>query len=110
MKTYYNPEDLSKFGDIAQEAPELAQKFFDYYNAAFAEGELSEREKALIALGVAHALQCPYCIHATTDKCLKTGSNVAEMTEAIHVATAIRAGATLSHGIQMRNLVGEVSM
>ena len=62
MKTYYNPEDLSKFGDIAKEAPELARRFFEYYNAAFAEGELSEREKALIALGVAHALQCPYCI------------------------------------------------
>lgn len=25
------------------------------------EGELTEREKALIALAVAHTIQCPYC-------------------------------------------------
>ncbi|MBW2486415.1 MAG: 4-carboxymuconolactone decarboxylase, partial [Deltaproteobacteria bacterium] len=47
METYYKPEDLFKFEEIGKEAPELARKFFDYYNAVFAEGELSEREKAL---------------------------------------------------------------
>jgi hypothetical protein len=30
METYYNPEDLPKFDQIGKEAPELAQKFFDY--------------------------------------------------------------------------------
>ena len=66
MDTYYNPEDLSKFEEIGKEAPELAQKFFEYYAAVFAEGELTEREKALIALAVAHTVQCPYCIDAYT--------------------------------------------
>ena len=55
METYYKPEDLPKFPDIGQQAPELAQKFFDYYNAVFSEGALTEREKSLIALAVAHA-------------------------------------------------------
>jgi len=45
---------------------ELWEKFIGYYGAVFAEGALSEREKALIALGVAHAVQCPYCIDAYT--------------------------------------------
>lgn len=71
METYYKPNDLSKFGDIGEEAPELASKFFDYYGAVFAEGELTEREKALIALAVAHAVQCPYCIDAYTTACLE---------------------------------------
>jgi hypothetical protein len=44
METYYKPEDLPKFPDTGQQAPELAQKFFDYYNAVFAEGELTERK------------------------------------------------------------------
>src|SRR5208283_553341 len=38
MDTYYDPKDLPKFGDIGEEAPELAKKFFDYYGAVFAEG------------------------------------------------------------------------
>ena len=30
---YYNPGDLAKFSEIGKNAPELAQKFFDYYQA-----------------------------------------------------------------------------
>ena len=71
METYYNPKDLNKFAEIGEEAPELAQKFFDYYGAVFAEGELTAREKSLIALAVAHAVQCPYCIDAYTRDCLE---------------------------------------
>jgi 4-carboxymuconolactone decarboxylase len=110
METYYKPSDLPKFAEIGGEAPELARKFFDYYGAVFEPGELSEREKSLIALAVAHAIQCPYCIDAYTQSCLEKGSNKAEMTEAIHVATAIRGGASLVHGVQMRNIADKISL
>ncbi len=110
MKTYYNPEDLKKFPEIGKDSPELAKKFFNYYSAVFAEGALTEREKALMALAVSHAIQCPYCIDAYTQTCLEKGSNVEEMTEAVHVATAIRGGASLVHGVQMRNMAGKISL
>ena len=110
METYYKPEDLPKFESIGKEAPDLAKKFFEYYNSAFEEGELSEREKALIALAVAHAVQCPYCIDAYTQTCLEKGSHLGEMTEAIHVAVAIRGGASLVHGLQMHNVADKISM
>ena len=110
MDTYYDPKDLAKFAEIGKEAPELAKKFFDYYGAVFAEGELTEREKALIALAVAHTVQCPYCIDAYTRACLEKGSNPAEMTEALHVVTAIRGGASLVHGMQMRKIAEKLSM
>jgi alkylhydroperoxidase/carboxymuconolactone decarboxylase family protein len=110
METYYHPQDLPKFEEVGEEAPELAKKFFEYYAAVFAEGELTEREKALIALAVAHTVQCPYCIDAYSQACLEKGSNLAEMTEAIHVATAIRGGSSLVHGVQMRNVAKKISL
>jgi len=110
MENYYDRSDLPKFQEIGEQAPDLAQKFFDYYGAVFAEGALSEREKALIALAVAHAVQCPYCIDAYTQTCLEKGSNLKEMTEAVHVAAAIRGGASLVHGLQMRNVAKKISM
>ena len=110
MENYYDPEDLPRFEEIGKEAPELARKFFEYYNSVFADGELTEREKALIALAVAHAVQCPYCIDAYTQACLEKGSNLTEMTEAVHVATAIRGGASLAHGVQMRNIAKKISL
>ncbi|CAD7839447.1 MAG: Carboxymuconolactone decarboxylase (EC 4.1.1.44) [Olavius algarvensis Delta 4 endosymbiont] len=110
METYYNPADLAKFEEIGKDAPELAKKFFEYYGAVFAEGDLTEREKALIGLAVAHAVQCPYCIDAYTQSCLEKGSNLSEMTEAVHVVNAIRGGASLVHGVQMRNVAEKLSM
>ncbi len=101
MDTYYKPGHLSRFGEIEQGAPELSERFFAWYGAVFEEGALTSREKSLIALAVAHALQCAYCIDAYSTDCLEKGSDKQEMTEAIHVASAIRAGACLVHGVQM---------
>ena len=110
MAGYYHMEDLGKFAEIGQGSKELADKFFAYYNAVFAEGALTAREKALIALGVAHAVQCPYCIDAFSKECLEKGSDLEEMTEAVHVACAIRGGASLVHGVQMMNHVKKAAM
>lgn len=110
MDHYYHAKDLAKFGEMGKGNPTLWEKFMSYYSAVFAEGALTEREKALIALGVAHAVQCPYCIDAYTQACLEKGSNTEEMTEAVHVACAIRGGASLVHGVQMRNVAEKLSM
>jgi alkylhydroperoxidase/carboxymuconolactone decarboxylase family protein len=110
MSSYYEEKDLPRFPEIGQDGSALAEKFFAYYQAVFAQGELTEREKALIALAVAHAVQCPYCIDAYTQASLEKGSSLTEMTEAVHVAVAIRGGASLIHGIQMRNAAQKISM
>jgi len=109
VESYYNYEDLDKFSTMGEEAPQLWEKFMDYYGAVFEAGALSAREKALIALAVAHAVQCPYCIDAYTQASLKNGSNEEQMTEAVHVACAIRGGASLVHGVQMKNIIKKVS-
>ena len=110
MGTYYHSSDLGRFAEIGKGNKELWEKFQAYYTSVFAEGALTEREKALIALGVAHAIQCPYCIDAYSQTCLEKGSNLEEMTEAVHVTCAIRGGASLIHGLQMRNVAEKLSM
>jgi alkylhydroperoxidase/carboxymuconolactone decarboxylase family protein len=110
VEAYYKPEDLPKFGTIAKGNPELWKKFREWYGAVFEEGALTTREKNLIALGVAHAIQCPYCIDAYTQEGLKAGCSEEEMTEAVHVAGAIRGGASLVHGVQMKNVIDKLSM
>ncbi len=100
-ETYYDPADLAKFGAISEWNQDLAKKFFDWYGAVFKEGELTEREKSLIALAVSHAIQCPYCIDAYTQDNLQRGVSEGQMMEAVHVAAAIRGGASLVHGVQM---------
>ena len=110
MAHYYDDEHLSRFGEIGKSCPDLSDKFFAWYNAVFEDGALTRREKSLIALAVAHAVQCPYCIDAYTTGSLEAGADMEEMTEAVHVASAIRGGASLVHGVQMRDRAGKISM
>ena len=108
QKTYYDPADLKKFGKISEWNEELGSKFFEYYGKVFEEGSLTAREKSLIALAVSHAIQCPYCIDAYSGDGLQRGITKEEMMEALHVAAAIRGGASLVHGVQMMNKVNKL--
>src|SRR5512139_1938624 len=110
MTHYYEEDDLERFNEIGKHRPELFDFFMNYYQGVMAAGALTGREKALIALAVAHAVQCPYCIDAYTRASLEAGSNMEEMTEAIHVAAAIRGGATLIHGIQAVNAAAKITL
>ena len=110
MQQYYKPEDLPRFGEISRNAEELGRKFFAWYGSVFEDGALTAREKNLIALAVAHAVQCPYCIEAYTKGSLEKGADLDQMTEAVHVAAAIRGGASMVHGVQMRNVSEKLGM
>jgi AhpD family alkylhydroperoxidase len=52
----------------------------------------------LIAIAVAHTTQCPYCIEAHTKKAKKAGATKEEVTEAVFLAAALRAGAAATQG------------
>jgi alkylhydroperoxidase/carboxymuconolactone decarboxylase family protein len=110
METYYHPPDLKKFGNITEWQEDLGTKYFAYYNSVFQEGALTAREKSLIALAVAHTIQCPYCIDAYSVDALEKGCDEEQMMEAVHVAAAIRSGSSLVHGVQMMNKVKQVAM
>jgi 4-carboxymuconolactone decarboxylase len=110
MSDYYNCDDLDRFGEVGKYNPELFKKFMEWYGAALAPGALTKREKVLIGLAVAHAIQCPYCIDAYTKSCLEEGMNLDHVTEAVHVASAVRGGASLIHTIQAHNVVDKVSL
>jgi alkylhydroperoxidase/carboxymuconolactone decarboxylase family protein len=102
--TYYEPNDLARFAEVGKFASATMEKFWAYFGSAISQpGALSVREKALIALAVAHSKQCPYCIDSFTVKCLDAGSNPEQMHEALHVAAAMGAGIDLVHGVQMQN-------
>jgi len=107
MADYYNSDDLKKFPEISRVNKHLGDKFFGYYNEVMKEGALSEREKALIALAVAHVQKCPYCIDAYTQSCLEKGADEEQMNEAVHVASTMAAGITLVHSVQMMNKIDE---
>lgn len=110
MGDYYKDEDLARFGEVGKYAPEVFKKFMGWYDSALKPGSLTKREKVLIGLSVAHAIQCPYCIDAYSRSCLDEGLSLEHIAEAVHVASAVRGGASLIHGIQAINTVDKISL
>ena len=58
MSHYYEENDLERFDEIGKYRPDLYDIFMNYYQGVMSAGALTTREKALIALAVAHAVQC----------------------------------------------------
>ncbi|QSW99031.1 carboxymuconolactone decarboxylase family protein [Haloterrigena alkaliphila] len=65
------------------------------------ETELERREKALVALGAAAAIQCPYCIRFHREEAKIDGVTDDELSEAIGVASGVRYFSTVLHGAEV---------
>lgn len=65
------------------------------------ETELSMKEKALIGVGVAAALQCPYCVHFHKAEATLGGATEAELAEAGTIAATTRYFSTALHSAEI---------
>lgn len=95
MDYFYKKErdpSVSKFFD-----KEVLDAWSKFDSRVFCEGKLSKKEKELIAVACTYLTRCPYCIEAHTKKALKEGATKEEIAEAIAIAAALAAGATLAH-------------
>ena len=66
-----------------------------------APGTIPRRYKELIALAVAVATQCPYSLEVHRASAVNAGVTDAEISEAVFVASAMRAGSAIAHGTHL---------
>jgi AhpD family alkylhydroperoxidase len=107
MSEYFYPLDGRKhYKDLEETQKDMFQAFKNFNNEIFEkESTLPRKMKELIAIGVAHTTQCPYCIEGHVRAAKKAGASDQEISEAIFVAAALRAGGTFAHStIAMRVL------
>jgi len=97
MSNYYDSDGIRKLRKLRELKPDTFKAFVEFDSKAFAEGEVSSKHKELIAIGVAHVTQCPYCIDAHVQRAKKAGASDVEIAEAIFVAMALRAGGSWAH-------------
>ena len=99
----YKKSNFKRITEFGQLAPEAFNSFFEFNNKALAEGKLSVKLKELIAIAVAHVTGCPYCIDLHVKEGKKQNATKEEIGEAIFVATALKAGSALAHGVNALN-------
>ncbi|MEO8809842.1 MAG: carboxymuconolactone decarboxylase family protein [Rhodanobacter sp.] len=97
----FDMKNLDRLKKLDESAPAAMQAFWAFDKAAFAEGELSVKQKQLIAVAVALTTQCPYCIELHTKAAREAGASDAQLTETGIVAAAIRAGGAITHSTHL---------
>ena len=99
MSEYFYALDARKhYKDLMEVQKDMFQAFIHFNNEIFEKtSSLSRKVKELIAIGVAHTTQCPYCIEAHVKAAKKEGATDQEIAEAIFVAAALRAGGAFAH-------------
>ena len=97
----YETHNLKKLPILGAKASEAWQGYLAFDKAALADGAIPKKYKELIAIGVALATQCPYCIDIHVNEARKAGASDEELAEAGFVAAALRAGAAVTHATHL---------
>jgi AhpD family alkylhydroperoxidase len=98
----YNRSNLKNLGQLVKFSKEGFRGYQAFSAAATKAGKLSTKFKEIIAVAVATATQCPYCIDVHTKNAVKNGATNEELAEAIMVSAALRAGGSYAH---MSNMI-----
>ncbi|GAK09651.1 carboxymuconolactone decarboxylase family protein [Geomicrobium sp. JCM 19038] len=99
----YESSYFKRLPELKELSPGAFKTFIEFDQEALKPGTLTKKEKELIAIAVAHTTGCPYCIELHTDGVKKAGASKEEVAEAVMVATALKAGSALAHGVNALN-------
>ena len=100
MAELYDEKHMHASGVYKKLTEKQQEPYKQWHREVFAETTLTKKVKELIALGVGCALQCKYCMDSHAKKAKAFGATEQEIAEVISIAAAVRAGATISYGMQ----------
>ena len=103
----YEKSNINRLGEFAKLAPDAFKAFVQLDKEAVKADKVSGKDKELIAVAVAHVTGCPYCIEIHTNNAKKLDVSKEEMSEAILVASALKAGSAMAHGVNALNAYDE---
>ena len=105
MPVYQSPDDLRRIPELLSLAPVEMRGFLAFDHAAKrADGLIPPRVRELIALGVALTTQCAYCLDVHARSARAAGVTREELAELVAIAAAVRAGASMGHGLLVLRL------
>ena len=96
---YYDPSDAKARMEMAELAPSDFKAWMGLNMIPSSDkGAIPVKVRELIAIAVAHATGCPYCIEAHVKKGKAAGVTKQEAAEAVLISAALCAGAAAAHG------------
>ena len=95
---YHDAADVRLLKEMRKLAPAEYEAWFGLNSIVARDGAIPKKYRELIAVAVACATQCPYCIEAHAKGAKAAGASREEVVEASLLAAALRAGGAAMHG------------
>ncbi|QQK76471.1 carboxymuconolactone decarboxylase family protein [Salicibibacter cibarius] len=109
LESLYERPYFSRLNEFSDLAPEMFKEFMTFNEGVMKHGSLSLKLKELAAVAVAHVTGCPYCIELHVSQLKEAGGSKEEMSEAILIGTALKAGSSVAHGVNALNAYDDVN-
>ena len=97
----YHQQLLSRLSELAKLSPDTIKGCQSLSSAGAKTGRFDAKTRELIALACAVTLRCDGCIAVHTAAAMKNGAAREEVAEALGVAIAVGAGATLVYSARV---------
>lgn len=101
LEAFQEPGDRH-FARVLRQTSGGGVEAFQEFDAAIFDPDdtvLSVKTRELIAVAVATTTQCPYCLTGHVGNAKKAGASADEVSRAVMVASALRAGGAYTHGL-----------
>ncbi len=103
--TEYRKQLMGRIGEFAAVVPETVKGYQALSKAGAATNHLDAKTRELIALAVSVTTRCDGCITVHTAEAVKLGATKGEISEALGVAVALNAGATMVYSARVLDAV-----
>ncbi|MFB6292616.1 MAG: carboxymuconolactone decarboxylase family protein [Candidatus Nanohaloarchaea archaeon] len=79
---------------------EIKEGYEEWQEDIREETDFDPKMRELISLAAAASTQCKFCVHSHGQKALKHGASKEEVAQVVQLAAQVRAGATMSYGLE----------
>lgn len=100
MSSPFDDEHMKAAKKFRQNSDEMADAYKGWEDSIKENSVFDDATRELLGLAAAAATQCQYCVHTHGQKAAKHGASKEEIAQVIQIASQVRAGATMSYGLE----------
>ncbi|MFB6241265.1 MAG: carboxymuconolactone decarboxylase family protein [Candidatus Nanosalina sp.] len=100
MGSPFDDDHMEAAKKLQDGSEEMMSHYKDWKNSIADESVFDDKIRELIGLAAAASTQCKYCVHTHGQKAIKHGATREEVANTIQIASQVRAGATMSYGLE----------
>lgn len=100
MGTPFDEDHMKAAGKLQEGSGEISDYYKEWKESIVEEAVFDDTMRELLGLAAAAATQCRYCVHTHGQKAIKHGATQEEVAHVVQIASQVRAGATMSYGLE----------